>query len=403
MTRIIKLLAALLLLAVAAPGIALAQAPIAGSGELPGVDPLARPSRAVVDAIEKIMSDRGDRGPFLLIRSCFVESGAQPSLLQICRQRLERYYREMMTEGREALAALPPMEIFVRLVELAKDPDAAGVMSDMFALRGILKNVEELQTFREIKDCYREAGPQPAIRQICRQRLDRFHIELTRTKSDAMRDVKPEVIHHRLLELADADRVGVAGGDMTAFESLRNIRKVQQDELARRSQSIALAAQNYCSAPPARQSPPIEVRMSDPGVCLCGYGRRYVGSKADLSGHPVRAIYGQCGPDGRFRIADLNGGSLMHGDWITIQAAHGGYVTVTATGAVLADRPEVGKYERFRIFRANGVAGRIQAGEMVGLISPRGVYVTTNVEHGGSLRGTREKLKPHEYFVLVPN
>lgn len=136
-----KLLAAIWL-AAAVPAAAVAQAPIAGSGALPGIDPLAPPSRIVTDAVEKIMGDRSVRGPFLLIRTCFEESSRQVALLQVCRQRLLSYFRAMVPEQREALGGLPPVEIYVRLVELAKDPDAAAFMRDMFALRGIVNDVD---------------------------------------------------------------------------------------------------------------------------------------------------------------------------------------------------------------------------------------------------------------------
>ncbi len=399
MKRIRKLLA-LLWFAAALPATAGAQAPIAGSGALPGIDPLARPSRLVIEAIEKIMGDRSDRGPFLLIRTCFVEAGQQAALLRVCRQRLVSYYRALMIDEREKLADLPPVEIYVRLVELAKDPDSASLMSDMFALRGIVTDVDQAQAFRDIKDCFREAGPQPAFRQVCRQRLERFHVEIAPTRTLAVRDVKPEQILRRLQELADADNP-IAGG-ATAFDSLRSIRKAQQDEVAKDRQAMATAARFYCPAPATRQAP-LESRMADTGVCLCGYGRRYVAPNPLKAGAPLLAAYRSCGTAGRFRIRDINGGLLSHGDWVTLQTAHNGYLSMEQNGAVQSDKPEAGRFERFRIFRANGVPGRILPGEMIALVSPRGMVVSANMKGGGALRGTRETPSPYDYFVLVPD
>lgn len=395
-----KLLAAMWL-AAALPAAAVAQAPIAGSGDLPGIDPLARPSRVVVDAIEKLMGDRTIRGPFLLIRACFEEAGQQVSLLQVCRQRLVRYYRALAADQREALGGLPPVEVFVRLDELAKDPDSAAFMKDMFALRGIVNDIDQAETFRDIKDCYTEAGPQPAFRQLCRQRLERFHTEIAATRSLDFRDVKPEAVLKRLQELADSNNVVVGGGSQ-AFDSLRSIRKAQQEEAIKAQQALAAAASYYCQAPASRQAP-LETRMAEAGVCLCGYGRRYAAPNPLKPGTPVQASYRSCGEAGRFRIRDLNGGVLSHGDWVTIQGAHGGYLSVAQNGAVQSDKPEAGKFERFRIFHVNGIAGRIQAGEMVTLVSPRGMFVSVNLRGGGVFAGSRERPGPYDYFVLVPN
>jgi hypothetical protein len=400
MTRIRKLLAALWL-AATLPASAVAQAPIAGSGDLPGIDPLARPSRVVVDAVEKIMGDRTVRGPFLLIRTCFEEAGRQTALLQVCRQRLVSYFRSLVLDQREALGGLPQVEVYVRLIELANDPDAAVFMKGMFALRGIVNDVDQAQRFSDIKDCYRDAGPQPAFRQICRQRLERFHSEIAATRALDFRDVKPEAILKRLQELADSGSA-LAGGGAQAFESLRNIRKAQQEEAIKAQQALAAASAYYCPAPASRQAS-LESRMADTGICLCGYGRRYIAPNPLRPGAPVLAGSRSCGEAGRFRIRDLNGGVLSNGDWVTVQGAHGGYLSVAQNGAVQSDKTEAGKFERFRIFRVSGIAGRIQPGEMLTLVSPRGMFVSANVRGGGILAGSRERPGPYDYFVLVPD
>jgi hypothetical protein len=53
------------------------------------------------------------------------------------------------------------------------------------------------------------------------------------------------------------------------------------------------------------------------------------------------------------------------------------------------------------VVRPSNRPGQIQPGEMVTLISPRGVYLTTNLAGGGALRGIKNLPQPHEYFVLV--
>ena len=76
-------------LALAVP--AVAQAPIAGSGALPVLDPLAQSPKIVTDAIAQVMSNRADKRPFLSINACFRESRVQTALRQACRFRLEKY------------------------------------------------------------------------------------------------------------------------------------------------------------------------------------------------------------------------------------------------------------------------------------------------------------------------
>ena len=402
MRRLDKLLACAALLAAFLPAAAGAQVPLAGTGQMQPVDPAARPSRAVTDAVEKIMSNRDDRAPFLRIRRCFEEAGARQGMLLVCRQRMESYHRFLDRERRDILGGLPVLEVHARLLDLARDPGAGVFMGDVFALRGILTTLEDARDFRDIKACFRDAGPQPALRQICGQRLDRFYDERALTLTDAMRDVKPDLIRRRLRERADAEGAGIVAGDTNAFESLRNIREAQQNKREAARRAIAAAQPYYCTASPGKYAAPLESRMSEEGICLCAYGRRYLASGAVQPGRPVRAAYGQCGVAGRFRIGDLNRGRLAHGDWVTLRAAHGGYLSMDASGHVTADKNDTGRFESFRVLRASGLAGVVRPGEMVALVSPRGFYVIPDFARGGTLRGSKGTLKPHEYFVLLP-
>jgi hypothetical protein len=72
--------------------------------------------------------------------------------------------------------------------------------------------VDEARRFRVIKECYRDAGPEPAIHQICRRRLDGFLNEIMRTRGVELRDISPKEIKRRLLTVATADQVGFMGG-----------------------------------------------------------------------------------------------------------------------------------------------------------------------------------------------
>lgn len=394
-------------LVLAAPGMlgageASAQsAPIAGSGGLPVLDPLASAPLNVVAAVRKMLGNRKQRNPFNHIKTCFERAGSNKIGQIDCRHKLNRYFRTVLEERKDLLSGLPELEVFTRLVALSKDPTGPSFAKDVYSLRGVVTRLEDALKFRAVHLCYEEAGPQPAIRQICRQRLDRFHTELMRENAILFRDVEPELIRKRLAVVADRDS-GVLGGTGTsAFDSLRNIRKAQQEEKQAAFLAMAQARRYYCPPSQSRRLPPLETLMGTDGVCLCSYGRRYFGSNVRARGRPVQSVYKSCGSSGRFKVVDLNRGRLNHGDWITLQASHGGYVSHNKNGFVYADKQTAGKYEKFRLVRVSGAPGPIRPGEMVGLLSPRGKYISSNLKGGGTLRGVDEKPEPHEYFVFV--
>jgi len=105
---------------------------------------------------------------------------------------------------------------------------------------------------------------------------------------------------------------------------LRDIRRKQEDRKTGARLALVKAKARYCVAGRSRRTPNLVSQLREPGICICSYGRRYIGSGASLRNRPVRAAYRQCGIQGRFRVSDLNGGQLNHGDWITLRAAHDG-------------------------------------------------------------------------------
>ena len=405
MTLRISLLILLCLAVVAGAGHrggALAQgAPIAGSGKLPEIDPYAEAPHDVVEAIANLLSNRTEGNPFNGIKACFKDAGGNEITQIDCRQRLDRYFSDMMEKHREKLGRFSRLEVYARLTDLSGDPSGKSFVRDVYALRGVVVGLDDARRFRDVKICFQDAGPQPAIRQICRQQLYRYHTELLRENFVLFRDINPKLIHKRLFAIADQDNAIFGVGEMTAIESMRNIRKAQQEEKQSAARAMSQAQRYYCPPSTSRRLEPLEVQMASDGICLCSYGRRFLGSTPTVRGRPVGAIYSSCGATSRFRILDLNRGHLMHGDWITIQAAHGGYVGVHENGFLYANRPTAGKYEQFRIVRPSGLPGQIRPGEMITLMSPRGVFVSTNLSGGGALRGVKEKPKPHDFFVLV--
>jgi hypothetical protein len=137
------------MLTLAAP--AVAQAPIAGSGALPVLDPLAQSPKIIIDAIAKVMSNRADKRPFLSINACLRESRVQAALRQACRFRLERYQRDMVRKYPDRFDGLQPLEVYIRLVQISDDPDKLVLTRDLFVLRGIVSRAPDARKFRLIK------------------------------------------------------------------------------------------------------------------------------------------------------------------------------------------------------------------------------------------------------------
>lgn len=399
MRRILVILLAATVLPVQAAN---AQAPIAGSGQLPVVDPSAQSPRVVVEAIAKVLSNRRDKRPFLDIKACFRQSRVQFALRPMCRQRLESYHRAMVQKYRSDFGGISPIEIQIRLIELSEDPDALSIRRDLIALRGVIEDLIEARTFRAIKECFINAGAQPALQQICRQQLEAFTQELISTKSARFRDIKADAVRRRLRTVAMSDQAGFAKGDTTAFQSLRDIRKAQQEKRDAGRLALAKATPYYCKPSRRRGNPGLAAQLAGPGVCICSYGRRYAASTPAVRNSPVRVAYRQCGPAGRFRVYDLNGGRLRHGDWITLRAAHGTYLSMNRDGYVYGNRQSAGKGEKFRVIRATNLPGVIRSGEMITLVSALGAFVVPDLKKG-RLRATKSKPEPHEFIVLMPN
>lgn len=204
--------------------------PVAGSGKLPELDPFAGAPQNVTDAVATMLSNRAERSPFSAIKGCFKNAGLNEIAQIECRQRFDRYFAHVREKRRDLLGPLPPLEVYARLASLSGDPQGVRFAKDVYGLRGLINNLDDARGFAEVKKCFQQAGPQPAIRQICRQNFDRFHTELMTKNALLFRDLDPEVIRKRLFAVADEGNSIFGVGETTAFESLRNIRKAQQEE-----------------------------------------------------------------------------------------------------------------------------------------------------------------------------
>jgi len=257
-----------------------------------------------------------------------------------------------MLKHRDIFAGSKPLELFIRFVEVSGDPESNVFRKYMFALRGIIGTIDEAERFRQIKECFQDAGPQPAIQQFCRQRLDAFQGEDLRTRGVELRDISPAAIRHRLHTVATSDQVGFVAGDTTAFESLRNIRNAQRKTKIKARTALVNARRSYCQVKAGRRAVSLTAQLSDPGICLCTYGWRFATSGPGQQSRPVRVAPGKCNAASRLQLGDLNGGRLRHHDWVTLRAVHNGYLSMNRDGIVYANRSRAGKSEKFRIIRA---------------------------------------------------
>ena len=308
----------------------------------------------------------------------------------------------MMLKHRDIFAGSKPLELFIRFIEVLGDPKSNAFRKDLFALRDIIGTIDEAQRFRQIKGCFQDAGPQPAIQQFCRQRLDVFQGEILWTRALDLRDISLAAIRRCLHTIATSDQVGFLAGDTTAFESLRNIRKAQQEKKIKARTALVTARRSYCQVKTGRRAVSLTSQLSNPGICLCTYGRRYATSSPGQQSRLVCFAPGKCSAASRLKMGDLNGGRLRHHNWVTLQAVHNGYLSMNRDGIVYANRSRAGKSEKFRIIRAVYTPGLVRAGELIVLVSARGVFVVPDLKNG-RLKATKKTRLPHEYFVLSSN
>jgi hypothetical protein len=196
-----------------------------------------------------------------------------------------------------------------------------------------------------------------AIHQIRRQQLGAFHSELLRTRGIELRDIRPEVIKRRLLSVATSDQTGFLAGGTSAFNSLRQIRKEQQLKKTEAVTALVKAKPYYYPAPTGRRVPQLSRQLADPGgmfVHLRSLLRRIQRIAQPPS---ARAAYKQCGVAARFRVGDLNGGRLRHGDWVSLRAVHGGYMSMNCDGIIYANCDRAGKAEKFRLIACRQSTG----------------------------------------------
>ena len=175
----------------------------------------------------------------------------------------------MVQKYRSDFSGVVPLEIQIRLIELSDDPDAVTIRRDLIALRGIIAELNEARLFRTIKECFINAGAQPALQQICRQQLETFTKELLSSKASRFRDIKADAVRRRLRTVAMSDQVGFSAGDSTAFESLRDIRKAQREKRDAGRIAMAKASPYYCQPSRRKGSPRLAAQLAGQGICIC--------------------------------------------------------------------------------------------------------------------------------------
>jgi hypothetical protein len=100
-----------------------------------------------------------------------------------------------------------------------------------------------------------------------------------------------------------------------------------------------------------------------------------------------------------FTLKDWNGGALMSGDEVSLQAHGGLYLSVDpgAGGQLYARASTVGTAERF-VIRKIGGAGPIVNGDAIALEAPSGRYLGAEVRGPGAIRALRYTPGPAEVF-----
>ncbi len=133
-------------------------------------------------------------------------------------------------------------------------------------------------------------------------------------------------------------------------------------------------------------------------------------SANDCGGMFVHANADDSGPCETFVMRDLNGGQLVHGDAVLLQAADGAFFVAEGgerdNGEINANRGIPSEWETFVIRSVTGQGG-ITSGDSVTLTSSRGTYVSAD---GGGKNGcgcdsrlTADRAAPRQWetFVLV--
>lgn len=118
----------------------------------------------------------------------------------------------------------------------------------------------------------------------------------------------------------------------------------------------------------------------------------------------VNAAPAAIGPNERFVIVDVNGGSLASGDQVYLQTRSGKYLTaVNGGGSTLAaNQPGPGTFETFTILEQNGT-GTIVNGDSVAFRSSAGYYIVAEATGGPAVNCNRTAVGPWETFVFVAN
>lgn len=125
------------------------------------------------------------------------------------------------------------------------------------------------------------------------------------------------------------------------------------------------------------------------------------GSYVVVEGEAIRATSSRQGWPETFVLVDRNGGSLMSGDPVHLEAQSGRYVVAEDGGGreVNADRTAVGRSEIFTVVKVGG-SGEIRPGDRIALRAYSGHYVVAENGGGGAVNANRTVIGPWEIFTL---
>jgi hypothetical protein len=134
-------------------------------------------------------------------------------------------------------------------------------------------------------------------------------------------------------------------------------------------------------------------------VHLSSWTGQYVAAEGG-GGGAVNANRAGAGVWETFGLVDQNGGTLAHGDPVTLRAHDGAHYLRASGGAIDARATAAGAGETFTLERVAG-AGPVRENDQIGLRAADGRYVVAELGGGGPVNANRSGVGPWETFRIT--
>ncbi len=128
------------------------------------------------------------------------------------------------------------------------------------------------------------------------------------------------------------------------------------------------------------------------------------GNYVSASAGAVNAAPTTASTNETFKITEADGSphSINSGDTVNLATSNGDYVVAEGNGGgtVNANRQVAGPWEKFKITKADGTSGAINAGDTINLAAGNGNYVSAEGNGGGAVNANRQVAGPWEKFKI---